>query len=312
MAPPATAQMTGHATADRAAAIRAIGPVIDLAATRPLYAAALAGQPTDGVTRILDLAYGPDPRHRLDVYAPSAPAPTDRPVIVVVHGGGFIRGDKSERSNAGCYFARRGFLTLVPSYRLAPAHPWPAGAEDVAAMVAWAKAHAARHGGDPARLFLIGESAGAAHVASAALRRRFQPTGGLGVAGAVLVSGVYNVDLEHKARRQFGLPTPDPRNGAYFGEDAARYAEMSVVDGIDAAPLPLLITYAELDPVQMQVQAGELFARLVTRHGFAPDIAVIPGHNHHSQCLAVNTGDETLTGPIVAFVERHGGAPGIA
>jgi triacylglycerol lipase len=299
--------------ADLASVLRGIGPVIDLQATKPLFAPRLAIQPTDGVARTLDLPYGDDVRHRLDVYAPAAPksaAPKSaaRPIVIVMHGGGFIRGDKSERTNAGFYFARRGFLTLIPNYRLAPAHRWPSGAEDVAAIVQWTKAEARRFDGDPDRLFLVGESAGAAHIATALLRRRFHPPGGLGVAGAVLVSGVYNVDLEHKARRQFALPQPDPRNGAYFGEDASRYPEMSTVDHIDAAPVPLLITFAELDPPQMQVQAGELFSRLAGKHGFAPDIAVIRGHNHHSQCLAINTGDEALTGVIVEFIARHDAA----
>jgi acetyl esterase len=52
----------------------------------------------------------------------------------------------------------------------------------------------------------------------------------------------------------------------------------------------------------MQVQAGELFARLVTQHGFAPELKVIAGHNHLTQTYAVNTGDEALSGRILDFV----------
>jgi triacylglycerol lipase len=54
--------------------------------------------------------------------------------------------------------------------------------------------------------------------------------------------------------------------------------------------------------MQMQVQAGELFARLVTVHGFAPRLQVIRGHNHLTQVYAVNTGDEALGTPILDFV----------
>jgi triacylglycerol lipase len=287
--------------------IRERGAVLDMPFTRTIYDPLLSQQPRDGVLVAQDLAYGPDARHRLDVYRPEqAAAPA--PIVIVFHGGGFIRGDKSERDNAGLLFARSGLLALIPNYRLGPANRWPAGAEDVVQAVHWAREHAAEHGGDVGRIWLLGESAGATHVASATLLRRFQPAGGLPVAGAVLISGVYNLELERRARRQFGIATPDPRNEAYFGSDFDRYPDMSIVDQIDAAPLPLLITYAELDLVQMQVQAGELFARLVTRHGFSPELQVIRGHNHLTQIFSLNTGDESLSAPVLQFLQNHRGA----
>ncbi len=293
-----------------ATSIRALGAVLDMHATQELYAPVLATQPREGIEVLRDLAYGPDPRHRLDVYraerAPHAPPRPAMPVLIVFHGGGFIRGDKRERENAGLFFAREGFLTLVPNYRLGPAHTWPAGAEDVVSTLKWTVAQASAYDADPRRIWLLGESAGAAHVATAALLRRFHASGGLPIAGAVLVSGVYNVQLERLARRQFGVATPDPRNEAYFGVDFTRYPAMSVVEQIDSAPFPLLITYAELDLLQMQVQAGELFARLVTHHGFAPDLRVIRGHNHLTQVYSINTGDDSLTAPVLEFL--RGGA----
>jgi len=119
------------------------------------------------------------------------------------------------------------------------------------------------------------------------------------------VSGVYDVHLEKLARAQFGVATPDPRNEAYFGSDFDRYPAMSTVALIDAPAVPLLITYAELDLLQMQVQAGELFARLVTAHGFAPRLHVVRGHNHLTQVYAVNTGDDALGAPILDFLKSH-------
>jgi len=293
--------------APMAARIRELGAVLDMRATHELYDPLLAKQERAGVEVTRDQAYGSDARQRLDVYRPR-PGSANAPVLLVFHGGGFIRGDKAERENAGLRFARSGAVTLVPNYRLAPAHPWPAGAEDVVSALGWASAHAAEHGGDVRRIWLLGESAGAAHVATAALLRRFHPgaqAGRLPIAGAVLVSGVYNVQLEWLARRQFGVPSPDPRNEAYFGSDFALYPSRSVVDLIDASPFPLLITYAELDLLPMQVQAGELFARLVTRHGFNPDLQVIRGHNHLTQVFAVNTGDDSLVDPVLDFMQRH-------
>jgi acetyl esterase len=99
------------------------------------------------------------------------------------------------------------------------------------------------------------------------------------------------------------VATPDPRNEAYFGSNFDAYQSMSTIALIDASPsAPLLITYAELDLLQMQVQACELFARLVTDHGLKPQLRVIRGHNHITQTYAVNTGDESLGAPVLEFL----------
>jgi acetyl esterase len=288
------------------AQIRARGSVLDLPLVQSLYQQALEVQPRDGVDVTRDLPYGPNERHRIDVYRPTDIAAQSSASIIFLHGGGFIRGDKAGRDNVGHYFARHGIVTLVANYRLAPAHTWPAGAEDVTRTLCWAQENISRWGGSPQRVFVAGESAGAAHVALATLVKRFHSTTGMPLAGALLISGVYNVHLEAMARRQFGVPTPDPRNDAYFGSNRDEFPGMSTVDLVDATPFPLFMSYAELDMMQMQVQAGELFSRLVTRHGFDPELAVIRGHNHLSQVYSINTGDDSLSGPILDFLKRHG------
>lgn len=286
------------------ALIRALGPVIDPPRVKGWYAPYRAQQPTLGVNIRSDLAYGPDPRHTLDVYLPAGAATTPRPVLVFAHGGGFIRGDRRERANVGLRFARAGYVTVLPNYRLGPDHRWPAGAEDMAAVWAWAHAHAGELGADPRRIVIGGESAGAAHAAAATLLTRFRHPDVPLPAAAVYVSGVYNVRLESLVRAQFGVSTPDPRNDAYFGTDTDRFHAMSTVEQIDAAPFPMLVTFAELDPPQMQVQAGELFARLVTQHGFAPQLKVIPAHNHLSQLEAINCVDDVLASTVLDFLGR--------
>ena len=85
-------------------------------------------------------------------------------MLVYIPGGGYVGGDKNSDGvfygNLGVYFARHGYLTIVANYRLAPAHPWPAGSQDVAGAIAWARKEAEAHGGDAGRLFLFGQSAG--------------------------------------------------------------------------------------------------------------------------------------------------------
>lgn len=291
---------------DLALGLRALGAGFNLPQVQALYAPLLAAQPTDGVRVHQDQHYGAHERHRLDVYEPTAASASPRPVLVCVHGGGFIRGDKSAKANAGWCFARQGFVTAAPNYRLAPESRWPSGPEDVAAVVRWVAEHAGSFGGDPQRIVLMGESAGAAHVAAAVLMRRFGVDRAAGVRGAILASGPYNARLERLARAPFGVDTPDPRNDAYFGTDiAAQLAAASIAEQVDTQPLPLLISYAERDLLQMQVQAGELFARLSTQHGFTPELLCVRDHNHFSQTVALNTGDDSLAGPVADFVRRH-------
>lgn len=300
--------MSGHSQSlsqlEIAQRIREQGAVLDVEAAHALYRDALQAQPRDGVAVTRGLEYGAHERQQLDVYRPEQPSRHPLPVVVFFHGGGFLRGDKFQRENFGYYFARHGYLVAVANYRLAPSHPWPSGAEDVIAVWRWVGARIAGFGGNADAVFLAGESAGAAHVALATLAKRFQPPD-FKIAGAVLISGVYNVQLELLARAQLQIPSPDPRNEAYFGSDFSRYREMSTIELVDAAPFPLWISYAELDLVQMQVQAGELFASLVCKHRFAPHLYVVADHNHLTQVHAVNTGDESLARPVREFLETH-------
>ena len=71
-------------------------------------------------------------------------------------------------------------ITVLPNYRLAPGSPWPSGPEDVAAVWRWLQDELPALGGDPSRIVLLGESAGAAHVAAACLMQRWQPPGWCG------------------------------------------------------------------------------------------------------------------------------------
>ncbi|MBX3637510.1 MAG: alpha/beta hydrolase fold domain-containing protein [Rubrivivax sp.] len=96
---------------------------------------------------------------RLDVLQPAGPGP--HPVIVYLHGGAFAVGSKRTHRAVAAAYASRGYLVCNVDYRLAPQHPFPAALEDACAAWSWAAAHVAEFGGDPRRMALAGESAGA-------------------------------------------------------------------------------------------------------------------------------------------------------
>jgi acetyl esterase/lipase len=141
------------------------------------FSALLADSLKDGVEVTRGIAYGSHPRQQLDVFRGSARGPL--PVLIFVHGGAFVDGDRDRTpevySNVLYYFARHGVLGINMEYRLAPEHRYPSGSQDVAAAVQWARRHVGEHGGDPERIFLVGHSAGAAHAGSYAYDRRLQP-----------------------------------------------------------------------------------------------------------------------------------------
>jgi acetyl esterase len=115
-----------------------------------------------GIDVIRDLAYrdGGAVEHLLDVWRPThVTQPT--PIVFYVHGGGFRFLSKDTHWIMALAFARAGYLVFNVSYRLAPAHPFPAAVQDIGDAWRWMLAHAGEFGGDPSRVVVAGESAGA-------------------------------------------------------------------------------------------------------------------------------------------------------
>ena len=121
-----------------------------------------SGQKTpDDIVRFDDISYGPDPVwNLLDVYRPrDAQGPL--PVIIDVHGGGWVYGDKYVYQYYCMSLAQRGFAVVNFSYRLAPDHVFPAGMQDMDAVVRFVLSNSGTYGFDLSNVFLVGDSAGA-------------------------------------------------------------------------------------------------------------------------------------------------------
>jgi acetyl esterase/lipase len=290
--PPAVAQVPR----ELADSIARIGDVINPPETARLYAPLQPAEPYPGVRISRDLSYGPADRNTLDVFEPETASPAPRPVLIFVHGGAFVGGNK--RSPPGAVFydnimlwaVRNGFIGVNTTYRLAPQNPWPAGAQDLGAAVRWVTQNIAARGGDPGRIFLMGHSAGAVHVASYVAGPMFHAAGGSGLAGAIMLSGIYDT-------------TTTEVNGplkAYFGNDPARYAERSPLPGLLKTTVPLMIEFAELDPPDFQQQAEQVRAALC-KAGRCPRFLRLAAHSHMSEVYSLNTADRALGDAIVAF-----------
>jgi acetyl esterase/lipase len=264
--------------------------------TQRLYAPFHEAEPYDGVRITRDIAYGGDVRQRFDLFAPEQPSPHPQPMLVFAHGGGYVSGGRrlefpAYYDNVGVWAVRHGMVAATMSYRLAPESAWPSGADDVGAVVRRLHADAAALHVDPARIYVFGHSAGAAHTASYLAREPAAP-----IAGAVFASGVY--DLARMLRSQ--------NHVSYFGSDPELLAQRSSVAALAASAVPLLVTCAEYDPPKFHVQADILLHALLKGRGRPAPSLCMPGHTHFSQVFQLNAdgaGRDYFSSLLAAFIE---------
>ena len=128
--------------------------------------------PSSTYTLTEGLAYGSDPRDRLDIYAP-ADTVGSAPVVVFFYGGSWSMGSRTDYKFVGEALASRGIVAVIADYRLYPQVRYPAFLQDSAAAVAWTAKEVQRYGGDPKRLFVMGHSAGGYNAAMVALDPRW-------------------------------------------------------------------------------------------------------------------------------------------
>jgi acetyl esterase/lipase len=275
--------------------LQAIGPVIEITKTAQIYSALLPKDLYAGTEAARDLVYGADQKQQLDVFTLAGGKVGAKPVLVFVHGGGFVGGDKHSGAsplydNVMVWAARHGMVGVNINYRLAPANKWPAGAEDVGLAIDWIGGNIGKFGGDPRRIFLWGHSVGATHVADyLAHRRGLVKKSRPGVTGAILSSGqIYDMTGPNVSK-------------AYFGDEETRYPAMASLPGLVKSGTPLMITVAELDPPAFRNQTDTLKAAL-NKAGRRPTSIELAGHSHISEIYAIGTSDTGLSDAVRDFV----------
>jgi acetyl esterase/lipase len=185
-----------------------------------------------------DLAYGPDPRHRLDLFAPKR-INGPLPLMIFVYGGGWHEGTREDYSFAGRAFAALGFLTAVIDYRLVPEVHFPAFVEDCGRAASWLQAQAATYGGDRDRVVLSGHSAGAYNAVTLALDpARFGAPGLVGHIEAVIgLSGPYDFyPFDVRESRDAFANYPEPK-------------QTQPVELVTPAAPPMLLVHGNTDTV---------------------------------------------------------------
>jgi acetyl esterase/lipase len=252
---------------------------------------------SDGVSVQRDIAFGDDPRQRLDVYRPRAAA-APLPLVVFIYGGAWKSGSKSDYKFVAAPLARQGVVVAVADYRLVPQVRFPTFLEDNARAVAFARAHAAEWGADPHRLFLIGHSAGAYDVLMLAVDPQYLAAMGLDRAS---LAGVVTL----AAPTDF-LPLDDQDTIAAFGQvkDLESTQPVHFADGHGP---PLLLLHGQADDTIYPRNSTVMVAK-VRADGGNVTLKTYPGLGH----IGIVTSFAPLFGgraPVMAdvmdFIRAH-------
>ncbi|MEZ5400014.1 MAG: alpha/beta hydrolase [Bryobacteraceae bacterium] len=283
----------------------AVAPVIAL-----LVAAVVAGQPpSPRLERDIPYAQPKNPRQLLDVYAPASGA--KRPVVVWVHGGGWMHGSKEAVDSKPAAFTARGLVFVAMNYRFVPAVTMDEIVRDVARATGWVHANIARYGGDPERILLMGHSAGAQLAALLCTDESYLKAQGAplrAIRGCVPVDGdTYDVPLQvatATARRvRERQPTPKMGHPEKFGDLAAQRrlsAVNHVARGRGIPPFLILHVAAHTDT---SAQAYRLWQALDTA-GIRAKLFAAPDTDHVKLDRDLGVAGDPATKALFEFVDE--------
>ncbi|MBR0666282.1 alpha/beta hydrolase [Roseomonas hellenica] len=245
-----------------------------------------------GLRREAELAYGPTPRHRLDIYPAARPG---APVHVFFHGGYWRANDKNGFAYIAAALVRHGITVAIPNYELCPDATLDGTVASARAAIAWLARHAGDHGGDPTAISLSGHSAGA-HLCAAALATDWAAEGldPAFLRGAVMTSGIYD---------------PLPAMLTTVNQDLRLTPEIAARNDFEHRP-PVSRARAHLfvggrEPWHWIDQSFR-YSHHLRRHGGDPEVHVLPGHDHFD-ILDQYMAEES---PILRAVLRAAGAGG--
>lgn len=240
-----------------------------------------------------DIAYGTDPRQRLDVYTPKHDKGA-APVVVFFYGGSWNSGERGDYAFVGEALASRGMVAILADYRLYPQVRYPGFVEDAARAVAWAAREAQHYGGDPKRLYVMGHSAGGYNAAMVALDPRWLAAYGLTPAalrGWIGVAGPYDfVPIKTVAVRPVFFYPATP-------------AESQPINHIAANAPPALLIAPRADSVVNPVRNTGGLARQLRAAGVGVTESYFDNTNHMS-VIATLAWPLRGVAPLLDMVER--------
>jgi acetyl esterase/lipase len=318
----------------------ASSPVLLTAILLPLLSAGGAQAETYTVQETLDIRYhdGSD-RQVLDVLRPKGVE--GRPVVLFVHGGAWMIGDKclfGLYRGFGRFLAKQGIVAVMINYRLSPAVKHPEHIRDVARAFAWTRRHIKEYGGDPDRIFLCGHSAGGHLVSLLATNECYLKDENLkltdadckAIRGVISICGVYLIPTGEEfaalvADMLTGLLSKGERPWALrlvmgrlvrdvkdynpfplvFGDDPKSCEQASPVKHVRKGLPPFLLVNAEMDLPTLPAMAKE-FAKALEKDGNTVEAMTLKHRDHNLIVFQAQSPDDPLGKAILEFIEKHG------
>ncbi|MBI3240737.1 MAG: alpha/beta hydrolase [Chloroflexi bacterium] len=230
-----------------------------------------------------DVAYGSQPRQKLDVYQPD-PASPDRtdlgyPVLVYVYGGSWNSGNKELYAPVAQRLLPEGVIVVVPDYRIYPEGKYREQTDDVAAALSWVLENIRDYGGDPARVALGGQSAGAHLTALALLDEQWLAKYGHSsaeVCGYYGISGVYDINAQMDFERSKGGTAPIM---TAVMEGPANFTAASPATYVRPDLPPALLIHGDADET-VPISMSENFQAKLESAGVQSEFVVYPGAGH--------------------------------
>lgn len=251
-----------------------------------------------GIALKRDVPYGKHARRVMDIFTPDGAK--NAPVVIFVHGGAFVRGNKSDNNeiygNVLYYFARHGYVGVNFEYRNAPEAQYPEAAVDIREALAWLRANVAQYGGDAKRMFIVGHSAGGTHVGTYVFDPVMERHEDDGLIGAVLISARLRADDSPANPNASAVK-------AYFGDDVSKFEERSPITHAAKSKLPVMIAIAEFENPLLDIYCAEMFAALRLARKRAPRFVQLMAHNHTSIMAHINTEEDFLGSEMRIFFE---------
>lgn len=265
---------------------------------------AVANAPTlfGNYDRSTNHAYGDDAAQRLDVYSPKQA--TNRPVVIFWHGGSWTSGRRGLYRFVGAALAERGFVTVLPDYRLFPQAKFPLFLQDGARAIAWVQQHAQQFGGDPHRIVLMGHSAGAHEAAFLAYDRQLLLQAGANpqwIVGFVGLSGPYAL-----------VPDSEVLNTIF----ASPYqeADWQPVRFVTPRAPPTFLAHGMADDV-VSIQHAEKLRDVLLANHVRVETEFYPGKGHSDTAAALSIparGRAPVLDQSVRFIESVTAPGGVA
>lgn len=244
----------------------------------------------------------------LDIYLPETKPKSPAPVIILMHGGGWSIGDKTNATfiePKASWFMDQGFIVVSINYRLSPAVTHPAHIEDVDASIAWVERHIAKHGGDPRKLWLLGHSAGA-HLAALAGtdQERLTKAGAHPefLQGVILLDGAgYDIPRQMLPMTDQGLLGRMYHDA--FTSDVKIQTDASPALEHPKNPPPFLILHvARREDSKTQ---SDLLAAALRNAGGSVTVQGIAGKSHMTINRDLGVPGDPVTVAVAAFLKKH-------